>query len=111
MVPEKNLENTKALVCPLRYIRGKWSEVTYKRRATGEGGNFRERKQERISCTVCVVTVASSYLKGHMFSQHGRIPPHTRVEIGGGNNYPCGFFPLGAEDGEMPGAGMYGSSA
>ena len=53
MVPEKNLENTKALVCPLRYIRGKWSEVTYKRRATGEGGNFRERKRARLSCTVC----------------------------------------------------------
>ena len=40
----------------------------------------------------------------------------TADEVGGGRggvggSYLCGFLPLGAEDGEMPDAGMSGSSA
>ena len=54
------------------YIRGKWSEEAYKRRATGEGATFGERKRARVSYTVCGVTVALSSLKGHMLMQHGR---------------------------------------
>ena len=67
---ETNLENTRALVCTPGYICGKWSEAAYKLRATGEGGNFRERKQARVSCTICGVTVAASSLRVHMVRQH-----------------------------------------
>ena len=42
---ETNLEKTKDLVCTSGYIWGKCSEAAYKRRATGEGGTFRERKR------------------------------------------------------------------
>ena len=60
------------------------------------------------------MTVATSSLKGHMERQHGRIPPYTReVEVGGwggGTSCLCSFLPLGAEDGEMSGAGLYGNS-
>ena len=55
---ETKMENTKALVCTPGYIWGKWSEAAYKRRAIGEGGNFRERRRMRVICTVCGVTVA-----------------------------------------------------
>ena len=65
---EKNLEKTKYLVCTHGYIWGEWSEAAYKRRSTGEGETFRERKQARVSCTVCRVTVAASSLKGHMWT-------------------------------------------
>ena len=50
----------KTLVCTLRYIREKWSEAAYNHRATGEGATFRERKQARVSCTVCGVKVSVS---------------------------------------------------
>ena len=82
---EKNLENTETLVCTPGYIWGKWSEVAYKCRATGEGETFRERNRARVSCKVCGVTVVVSFLKGHMLRQHGRNKPQTRdVDIGGG---------------------------
>ena len=56
---ETNLKNTKALVYTPGYIWGKWSEESYKRRSTGEGETFRERNQERVSCTLCGVKVAT----------------------------------------------------
>ena len=110
---ETNLEKTKYLVCTHRYIWGKWSEAAYKRRSTGEGATFRERKQVRVSCTLCRVTVAALSLKGHMLRQHGRSPPQIReVQIWGeGYNYLCGFLPPVTEDGEMPSSGLSGSSA
>ena len=83
MVLVNNLYKTKALVCTPGYIWGKLSDAAYKRRATGEGETFRERKQARVSCTLCRVTVTAFSLKGHMLSQHDRSPPQTReVEIG-----------------------------
>ena len=72
-------------MCTPGYIWGKWSEADYKNRATGEGVNFRERNQARVSCTVCRVKVAASSLKGHMLRQHGRSTHQTReVKIGRG---------------------------
>ena len=67
----------------------------------------------RVSCTVCGVTVVVSSLKGHMLRQYGRSKPQTReMEIGGGGgDYLCGFLSPGAEDCEMPGAGLSVSSA
>ena len=54
------------MVCTPRFIWGKWGELAYKMRATGEGATSRERKKTRVSCTVCGVTAKASYLKTHM---------------------------------------------
>ena len=64
----------KTLVCTLRYIRGKWSEAAYNRRATGEGATFRERKRSRVTCTICGVTVESPSLIGYIVRQYVKIP-------------------------------------
>ena len=60
---ETNLDKTKDLVCTPRCIWGKWSEAAYKHRSTGEGATVRERKQARVICTECGVTVAESFSK------------------------------------------------
>ena len=54
------------MVCTPGFIWWKWEELAYKRRATGWMDTFRDRKKTRVGCTVCVVTVAASYLKFHM---------------------------------------------
>ena len=51
VVIETNLENTKALVCTPGCIWDKCIKAAYKRRATGEGDTFRERKRSRVSCS------------------------------------------------------------
>ena len=51
---------TKAMVCTLRFIWGKWGEMAYKRRATREVATFRDRKKIKARCTVCGATVAVS---------------------------------------------------
>ena len=68
---ETNPEKTKTVVCTLRFIWWEWGGHAYKRRATGEGAMFRERKRLRVSCAKCGVMVAQSSLKQHMSSQHG----------------------------------------
>ena len=86
---ENNLDKTNDLVCTPGYICGKWSELSYKRRASLEGEKFRERKRARVSCTVCGVTVAVSSLKEHMERQHGRSTLHMReAKIWGGGGGP-----------------------
>ena len=98
-----NLEKNKALVCTLGYIWGKWSEAAYKRRDTGEGSTFKERKWASLSCTISGLTVEKLSLRGHMIRQHGKSAPQTKeVEIRGegGTNYLCCFLPPGAQDGE-----------
>ena len=67
---DTNLEKTNAMVCTHMFIWGKWREVAYKQRATGEGANFRERKKTRLIFTECSETVAPSYLKSHMALIH-----------------------------------------
>ena len=68
---ETNLDKTKAMVCTPGFIWGKWGELAYKWWATGEGGNFRERKKTRVIYTMCCLTVVVSYLKDHMTISHG----------------------------------------
>ena len=85
---EMNLDKTNALVCTPGYIWREWIEAAYKRRATGEGGTFRERKRARVNCTVCKLTVETSSLKGHTEKNNGRSTPPTReVEIGGARGW------------------------
>ena len=70
IVLEANLNKTKSMVCSPGFIWVKWGEHDYKRRETGEGSMFRERKRMQVSCTKCGVTVASLYLKHHMAILH-----------------------------------------
>ena len=85
----------------------------YKSRVTGEGEKFMERKRSRVIFSECGITVAASYLKGHMKRQHVVSVLHMReMEIGwvGPVTY-FGFLPLSAEYGEMLGDSLYSSSA
>ena len=41
---DANHEKTNVMVCTHRFIWGKWRDVAYKQRATGEGATFTERK-------------------------------------------------------------------
>ena len=71
---------------PHGFIWGKWEELAYKRRATGEWATFRDQKKTRVICETCGVMVATSYLKTHMGRSHGICVPQTRgVDgVGGG---------------------------
>ena len=44
-----NFRNTKAMVCTSGFIWGQQGVDVYKRKATGEGPNFREIKRTRVS--------------------------------------------------------------
>ena len=70
--------------------------MEYKRWATGEGGNFRERKKMQVSCTECGVKVEDLYLKTHMTQIHGICVPHTRGgnKVGGGPTTYVVSFPM-----------------
>ena len=56
---DANFEKTNEMVCTHSFIWGKWWEVAYTRRTTGEGATFRERKKIWLSFTECGVTVAA----------------------------------------------------
>ena len=49
----KNLSKTKAMICMPRFIWGQQGVEAYKRRYTGEGPKFWERKITRVSCAEC----------------------------------------------------------
>ena len=57
----------------------------YKRRATGEGPNFREMKRTRVSRKDCGYTISASSLRHHTERAHVRVLPQVRgVDFGGG---------------------------
>ena len=45
---DANLEKTKVVLCTSRFIWGGWVETVYKRRVTGKGENFRDRKKIQV---------------------------------------------------------------
>ena len=92
---DTKLDKTKAMVCTHIFIWGKWGELAYTRQATGEGANFRERKKARVSCAMCNVTMAESYLKAHMARSHGICVTQIRGvnEVGGGTTKNVVYFP------------------
>ena len=75
---DANLKKTKVMVCTPGFIWGDWGETAYKRWATGEGANFRERKRTWVSCNKCIVTVEASYLKANMARIYGICIPKMR---------------------------------
>ena len=80
-----NLEKTKSVFFTPGFIWGEGGDQAYKVRVTGEGAMFRDSKRMRLSCTYCVVTLASSYLKHHMARLHDIcIPQMRRFDEGGG---------------------------
>ena len=69
-------------------------EVAYKRRSTGEGSTFRNRKKTRVRFSACGLTVAASYLKVDMASSHGICIPQKRginEVVGGSTTYMVSF--------------------
>ena len=59
---QTNLGKTKAMICTPGFIWGQHGAEAYKRRALGEGQNFRESKGTRVSCEVCGGTMAASLM-------------------------------------------------
>ena len=83
----KNLGRTKKMVFTTRLIWVQQGVAAYKRRATGEGATFWQRKITKVSCTECGGTMAESSLCHHMEISHGIVLPHTRREdVGGGSS-------------------------
>ena len=81
---QTNMGKTKAMICTPGFIWGQQGAEAYKRRATGEGPNFRERVKNRVSWEVCGGEMDSSYLLHHMERLHGRVLPQLGgVEDGG----------------------------
>ena len=89
-----NLNKTKAMICTPRFIWGHQGAKAYKRRSTGEGPTFPERKKTRVSCEVCGETMADSSLRHHTHRENGIVLPQVRgVDVGGGglNIYKVSF--------------------
>ena len=67
------------------FIWGQQGAAVYKRRVTGEGETFKERKRSRVICTECGGTMAASSLRHHMEISHGIVLHHTRgMNVRGG---------------------------
>ena len=82
---QENLGITKAMSCTPGFIWGQQKAVDYKRRATGEGATFQERKRTRVRCVECRGTMAESSIFHHIEISHGIVLPQIRdVDIGGG---------------------------
>ena len=82
---QTNLNKTKAMICRPGFIWGQQGAEAYKRRATGEGPKFRERKKTRVSCEECGETMHASSLQHHTERANGIVLPQMRgVEVGGG---------------------------
>ena len=81
----KNLSKTKAMICTPGFIWGHQVVETHKRRDTGEGPIFRERKRTRVNCEECGGEMAASFLRHNMKRSHGiAMMPVRRVDVGGG---------------------------
>ena len=71
---------------------------------TGDGETFRERKKTRVSCTLCGVTMAASYLNTHVSRSHGICFSLTRGvdEVGGGPSIYLVSFPRVLQEVKCP---------
>ena len=91
-----NVAKTVSMVCqPCRAGSGNRTPDGYRRRVTGEGLSYRERKRERVACGECGVEIAAGSLSGHLMTRHGRAatrrhlwPPQT---TGGPRTYKIAF--------------------
>ena len=82
---QTNLNKTKDMICTMGYIWVQQGAEAYKRRATGEGPTFWERKRTRVHCKECGETMAASSLWHHMERAHGILLPQVRgVDVRGG---------------------------
>ena len=94
---QKNLGKTKAMICKPWFIWGQHGVEAYKRRATGEGPNFREKKVTGIICKVCGGIMDASSMRHHMERSHGRVLPQVRgvdTEGGGLEVYKVSFLQI-----------------
>ena len=82
-----NLGETKTMTCTPGFVWGQLGQDACKRRSTGEGTTFWERKRTRVSCRECGTTMAASSLRNHMERTHGRSLAQTQevdTGVGGG---------------------------
>ena len=93
------------------------SEGAYRRKMTGEGLTFIERKRERVECRDCGKEVAEGSLESHRMSQHGKLgndDGHGQTQLqegerGGRTKDISDRVPQGGDEGvssgRMPGKG------
>jgi len=67
---ETNVDKTKIMICHPIFIRTHLSDEADKRRLTGEGLSFRERKQQCVQCQWCIKNFAASYIDSHRATAH-----------------------------------------
>jgi len=70
---ETNVDKTKILICHPSFVRTHLrhlSDEAYKRRLTGEGLSYRDRKQQRMQCQLCIKPFAASYIDSHRATAH-----------------------------------------
>ena len=93
---QTNLDKTKAVIFTPEFIWGQQGAEAYKRRSTGEGTTFQERKRTRVSCEVCGRTMSASSLRCCKERKHGRVLPQVRgLDVGrGGLDVYRVWFPL-----------------
>ena len=73
------------MLCTPGFIWDQQGAAEYKRRATGEGATFRERKRTGVICAECGGTMPASSLRHHMERSHVIVMPQNRgVDVGGG---------------------------
>jgi len=75
--PETSVDKTKIVVCHPSLVRTHLSDEACKRRLTGEGLSFRERKRQRVQCQWCVKNFAANHIDIHGAVAHhdAHFPP------------------------------------
>jgi len=66
-----NSTKTKVMICTPGPIRTHISQEAYKRKLSGEGESYRDRKRRAVTCPVCDKSLAEGSLRSHMRTQHG----------------------------------------
>ena len=65
-----NIAKTKFMICLPSSHHSHISVDAYKRKMTGEGETYRERKHRRVQCPECEAQLSASYLPTHLRMQH-----------------------------------------
>jgi hypothetical protein len=70
-----NTTKTKTMTCLPGHIRTLLSSAAYKRRLTGQGDSYRQRKCQKVDCPECSKELSMGSLQQHLQTQHGLDPP------------------------------------
>jgi len=67
---ETNVDKTKIMICHPSFIRTHLSDEACKKRLTGEGLSYKDRKQQRVQHQWCLKPFVASYIDSHRATAH-----------------------------------------